>query len=114
MVTDRRLDEWGARLAESLNGLLDDLDAIEDFAPVAEHLSWKMAGACYGSFLPEFWPGNYSGEYRRQIALAKSVCAGCVVRAECLTYALETEQPFGVWGGLTAIERRRLRNTGEA
>ena len=41
-----------------------------------------------------------------RIAAAKAVCAKCTVRAECLTYALDTRQHDGVWGGLTESERR--------
>lgn len=43
-----------------------------------------------------------------QVAAAKAVCAGCPVWAECLAWAVTTGQAFGVWGGLTAAERRRL------
>ncbi len=43
-----------------------------------------------------------------QVAAAKAVCAGCAVWAECLSWAVTTGQAFGVWGGLTAAERRRL------
>jgi WhiB family redox-sensing transcriptional regulator len=40
---------------------------------------------------------------------AKRVCAGCEVRIECLAWALDTDQRFGVWGGHTERERRRLK-----
>jgi WhiB family transcriptional regulator, redox-sensing transcriptional regulator len=41
---------------------------------------------------------------------AKRVCAGCPVRQECLQYALDHEEAFGVWGGLSARERRNLKS----
>lgn len=41
---------------------------------------------------------------------AKSVCAACPVRQECLEYALENDERFGVWGGLSERERRALRS----
>jgi WhiB family redox-sensing transcriptional regulator len=37
------------------------------------------------------------------------VCRGCVVRNECLEYALVNGEKFGIWGGLSERERRRLR-----
>jgi WhiB family transcriptional regulator, redox-sensing transcriptional regulator len=37
---------------------------------------------------------------------AKRVCYGCEVRKQCLEYALSTKEPYGIWGGLTEIERR--------
>jgi WhiB family redox-sensing transcriptional regulator len=39
---------------------------------------------------------------------AKKICVGCMVRAECLTWALDHEQRFGIWGGLSERERRKL------
>ena len=40
---------------------------------------------------------------------AKRVCTSCDVKAQCLAYALATDQRFGVWGGLSERERRRLK-----
>ena len=40
---------------------------------------------------------------------AKEVCKGCIVRGECLEYALANGEKFGIWGGLSERERRRLR-----
>ncbi|MFI6639016.1 WhiB family transcriptional regulator [Streptomyces sp. NPDC050504] len=39
---------------------------------------------------------------------AKTVCAGCPVRTECLAYALDHRIDHGVWGGMTERERRAL------
>ena len=39
---------------------------------------------------------------------AKQVCRGCDVREECLAYALANDEKFGIWGGLSERERRRL------
>jgi WhiB family redox-sensing transcriptional regulator len=41
---------------------------------------------------------------------AREVCRGCLVRAECLNYALATNEQHGIWGGLSGRERRRLRS----
>ncbi|MDQ5873908.1 MAG: WhiB family transcriptional regulator [Actinomycetota bacterium] len=38
------------------------------------------------------------------------MCAGCLVQDECLTFALESDEEFGVWDGRTPNERQRLRN----
>ena len=40
---------------------------------------------------------------------AKEVCRGCVVREECLEYALTNGEKFGIWGGMSERERRRIR-----
>ncbi|MER5706023.1 WhiB family transcriptional regulator [Streptomyces sp. NPDC002122] len=40
---------------------------------------------------------------------AKLLCFSCEVRVDCLDWALDNDQRFGVWGGLSERERRRLR-----
>ncbi len=42
--------------------------------------------------------------------IAKRVCGHCTVRRECLEYAMQHHENWGVWGGLSERERRRLRN----
>jgi WhiB family redox-sensing transcriptional regulator len=41
-------------------------------------------------------------------AVALRICAGCPVQQECLEWALTARATFGVWGGTTEQERRRL------
>lgn len=45
---------------------------------------------------------------RAQVADAKTVCLGCPVRVKCLTWALQTHQSEGIWGGTTPPERRAM------
>ena len=40
---------------------------------------------------------------------AKRICLGCEVRDRCLEYALAHDERFGIWGGLSERERRRLK-----
>jgi WhiB family redox-sensing transcriptional regulator len=40
---------------------------------------------------------------------ARAMCAGCPVRSECLEYALDNKEAFGIWGGTSERERRQLR-----
>jgi WhiB family transcriptional regulator, redox-sensing transcriptional regulator len=44
-----------------------------------------------------------------EVEAAKRVCRGCDVQAECLAHAITAGEPFGVWGGFTEKERRKLR-----
>lgn len=71
--------------------------------------SWAARGACRNSDPELFFPITPAGPAARQLAEAKEVCDRCPVRHECLTFALETGQDFGVWGGTTEIERRAIR-----
>ena len=47
-------------------------------------------------------------------ALAKKICGACPVQAECLEWALTNGEDYGIWGGLTAKERYRLKGPREA
>ena len=62
--------------------------------------------ACLGVDPNLFFP--VQGEAPGKVPAAKAVCAGCPIREACLEFALEHPQA-GVWGGLTADERGRLR-----
>lgn len=64
---------------------------------------WKVAGACRG-----LDPGIFYPEFGASPEQAKAVCRTCVVQEPCLEYALEARERFGVWGGLTEKERRRV------
>jgi WhiB family redox-sensing transcriptional regulator len=71
---------------------------------------WASLGACQDSDPDLFFPIAYSGPALQQIAEAKAVCARCRVRVDCLSYALESGQDAGVWGGASAEERREIRS----
>jgi WhiB family transcriptional regulator, redox-sensing transcriptional regulator len=50
-------------------------------------------------------------ERRHREDKAKRICSTCQVRGQCLEYALKTREPYGIWGGLTELERKaRLRS----
>lgn len=67
-------------------------------------MSWRDHAACIGKS-ELFFSDNMSTVVRK----AKEVCSTCVVRLSCLNHAM-THHEFGVWGGLTANERRRAKN----
>jgi WhiB family redox-sensing transcriptional regulator len=65
---------------------------------------WQRDAACREH--PE--PGLWFPERGQATAAALEVCAGCLVREECLEYALEHDIRDGIWGGQTWSERRRI------
>jgi WhiB family redox-sensing transcriptional regulator len=69
---------------------------------------WREAAACIDVNPAEvsFFPDK---EDLGAIVRAKAVCATCPVADVCLSWAIETNQSEGIWGGHTAKERRRLR-----
>ncbi|MFB9207567.1 WhiB family transcriptional regulator [Nonomuraea spiralis] len=74
---------------------------------------------------PEKYPGSLlgpasihphrgpSGGPAWHTVLARRICQGCPVRVQCLTWAVETGEAEGMWGGTTPDERRRIRATRE-
>lgn len=54
-------------------------------------------------------PDLFFPERGASIAEARAVCRACDVREECLEYALEHGEKFGIWGGKSERERRTLR-----
>ena len=72
-------------------------------APTGDE-TWRLDALCAETDPEAFFPEK-GGSTRE----AKRVCAGCDVRAECLESALANDERFGIWGGLSERERRRLR-----
>ena len=69
-----------------------------------EELTWHDFGNCLGADPDLFFP-----ERGASAKEAKEVCRGCVVRDDCLEYALQNSEKFGVWGGMDEAERRSIR-----
>ena len=65
---------------------------------------WQDRALCAQTDPEAFFPEK-GGSTRE----AKKVCVSCEVRVECLEYALENDERFGIWGGLSERERRRLK-----
>ncbi len=67
-------------------------------------LAWQSDALCAQTDPEAFFPEK-GGSTRD----AKKICTGCEVRAQCLEYALANDERFGIWGGLSERERRKLR-----
>jgi WhiB family redox-sensing transcriptional regulator len=70
----------------------------------ADAQSWQEQALCAETDPEAFFPEK-GGSTRE----AKKICTGCEVKAQCLEYALSNDERFGIWGGLSERERRRLR-----
>lgn len=73
-------------------------------ASESDDRTWQDQANCLGVDPDLFFPER--GASTRE---AKEVCRGCEVRQHCLDYALANGEKFGIWGGLSERERRRLR-----
>ena len=68
--------------------------------------SWRESAACRFLETDLFFPIGKTGLAVAEIQRAKAVCAACPVREPCLTFALDTHQGYGIWGGYDEDERR--------
>ena len=72
---------------------------------------WRDKAACRDHDPELFWPITETGPAaQRQIERAKAVCGSCSVRKDCGEHAGSD----GVWGGLSADERRNARRRSRA
>ncbi len=69
-------------------------------------LGWQDRALCAQTDPEAFFPEK-GGSTRE----AKQVCLSCEVRSECLEYALANDERFGIWGGLSERERRKLKRS---
>ncbi len=76
---------------------------FDPFGP-EEISDWQERALCAQTDPESFFPEK-GGSTRE----AKKICTGCEVRSECLDYALAHDERFGIWGGLSERERRRLK-----
>lgn len=73
--------------------------------PTFRSMSWQEDALCAQTDPEDFHPDK-GGSTRE----AKKVCAQCFVQAECLDWALTTNERFGIWGGLSERERRKVQH----
>ena len=96
-ASDRAADRRGAVESQGIAGLLG-------IGLEADAQSWQERALCAETDPEAFFPEK-GGSTRE----AKKICTGCEVKAECLEYALANDERFGIWGGLSERERRRLK-----
>lgn len=88
----------GVRIVRELLLLTDDVEV--------EGEGWQERALCAQTDPEAFFPEK-GGSTRE----AKRVCLTCDVRGDCLEYALQNDERFGIWGGLSERERRKLKKT---
>ena len=95
-------------VGSTVTGVLDgpfEFGGFEVDGGDADAQDWQERALCAQTDPEAFFPEK-GGSTRE----AKRICSGCDVRAECLEYALAHDERFGIWGGLSERERRRLRH----
>lgn len=76
---------------------------------------WQFDALCRGNHAHLFFaPSSFERkeERERREMKAKAICGVCPVRIPCVEHALEIREPFGIWGGMTEVERRSMHLVG--
>lgn len=81
--------------------------------PIADIWEWQIQGACRDAdpsifFHPE---GERGSARRNRDRAAQQICSQCPVLDQCRSHALAAQESYGVWGGLTEIEREEWYGT---
>jgi WhiB family redox-sensing transcriptional regulator len=69
-----------------------------------DELAWQDLANCRGANPDLFFP-----ERGASTRTAKGICRECSVQTECLEFAIVSSEKFGIWGGLSERERRKIR-----
>jgi WhiB family redox-sensing transcriptional regulator len=104
-----RSDRFGTGAGQGIGqaanqGLGHGIAGLLGIGAEADAQSWQEQALCAETDPEAFFPEK-GGSTRE----AKKICTGCEVKAQCLEYALANDERFGIWGGLSERERRRLR-----
>jgi WhiB family transcriptional regulator, redox-sensing transcriptional regulator len=79
---------------------------------VQPQANWKESGACNEAADPDLFFGGEDDDLpmdKATVAEARDWCADCSVSRDCLIFSLQGGERFGIWGGYTPEERRRMR-----
>jgi WhiB family redox-sensing transcriptional regulator len=68
---------------------------------------WELSAACVGTDTSAFYPADGERAVSRRVReeKARAICGRCPVIAECLQWAIATNEPWGLWGGMSSDER---------
>ena len=69
---------------------------------------WFAGAACATAGCPEAWYPAADNDSRQEYLYAKTICGTCPVRVDCLEYALENRERYGMWGQATPADRARI------
>lgn len=94
----------GANGRPQLSLVPEQIDSFGPDSDLSEEDQWQERALCAQTDPEAFFPEK-GGSTRE----AKRICQGCEVKDMCLEYALANDERFGIWGGLSERERRRLK-----
>lgn len=71
------------------------------------HLVEAEGGVACQEIPQIFFPEDYADKQTRDYAIrtAKALCADCPLKMQCFEYAVEAQEPYGIWAGTLPSER---------
>jgi len=90
---------------------VQDVQLAADRTALTDGFAWQLRGACREANHNLFYSEDNERPVERKLReqYAREVCRGCTVTTLCLAYALDIEEPHGMWGGMSEAERHRIR-----
>jgi WhiB family redox-sensing transcriptional regulator len=84
------------------------MDLLSEWKLIDDYQEWKLEAACTGMDYDTFFPAV---GYNQHDIHARTICETCPVKRECLMFAVNNRIQYGIWGGLTPIQRKRITPT---
>lgn len=84
------------------------MELLSEWKLVDDEQGWKDDAACTGMDYDTFFPNV---GYNQHDLHARTICDKCPVKQPCLMFAVNNRIGYGIWGGLTPIQRKRIRPT---
>lgn len=81
--------------------------AWHDPTPDDDREPWRSEAKCLAEAKPTSW---FFPDRTESVEARKTYCRTCPVQQDCLNYAIENKERFGIWGGTSEKERRKLRS----
>lgn len=86
-----------------------DVAAMVASSPTLAWLGFDLPDWYDDALCAQTDPEQFYPERGGSVREAKKVCAACPVREQCRAHALANDEHWGVWGGLSEFDRRRMR-----
>ena len=84
------------------------MELLSEWRLIDDEQDWKDDAACTGMDYDTFFPAV---GYNQHDLHARTICEHCPVKQPCLMFAVNNRIHYGIWGGLTPIQRKRIRPT---
>ena len=84
------------------------MELLSEWQLIDTYQEWKEDAACLGEDYDTFFPNVGYNQHNLE---ARKICAICPVKKQCLMFAVNNRINYGIWGGLTPIQRKNIRPT---